>query len=89
MNGKYKAVMVSSYLERPLRSMGQALDDRASRRAPTPAAGYADSHVTGSDSVELLVRLLTENTDQDGALEAPASSSAARRRSPLDRYRAA
>ncbi len=80
MNGKYKAVMVSSYLDRPLRTLTQALDDRASRRAPAPAARYANSHASGPDSIELLVRLSTENTDQDGALD---------QRPPLNRRRAA
>ena len=89
INGKCKVVMVSSYLDRPLRTLEQAVDDRASRRAPTPAARYADSHVSGPDSVELLVRLLTENTDPDGALETPTPAPAAGQRSPLDRYRAA
>ncbi len=75
--------MISSYLERPLRSMDQALADRA--RLAGPSAG---PDATGPGSVELLVRLLTENTDKDGALEAPAFA-AAGQRSPLDRRRAA
>ena len=71
--------MISSYLDRPLRTLEQALDDRASRRAPAPAARYADSDVTGPGSIEPLVRSLPENTDQDGTGQ----------RSPLDRRRAA
>ncbi len=67
--------MVSSYLERPLRTMAQVLEARA-----RPAGA------SGPDSVELLVRLLTENTNQDGAPEAPAPAS---RQSSLDRRRAA
>jgi len=69
-----------------MRSLEQALDDRASRRAPAPAARYADSHVSGPDSVELSAQLSTENASQNGAIEAPA---AAGQRSPLDRRRAA
>ncbi len=85
MNGKCKAVMVSSYLKRPLRSLKQALGDRA--RPAGPRAGF---DVTGLDPVKLLVSLSTENTNHDGAAEASAiDSGAARRRSPLDRYRAA
>ena len=72
--------MVSSYLERPLRSLEQALDDRA-RRAPGAAlARPAGSDSNGSASVELLVRLLSTNTDQSGVVEGPP---------PLDRRRAA
>ena len=84
--------MVSCYLERSLRTLEQALDDRASRRAPAPAARYANSHESGPDSIELLVRLSTETTKQDGAIEAPAPAlapAAAGPRSPLDRDRAA
>ncbi len=81
--------MVSSYLERPLRTLEQALDDRA--RYPGPPAGSpAGLDVTGLDPVEVLVRLLTENTNQGGAIEAPALvPAAAGQRSPLDRYHAA
>jgi hypothetical protein len=79
--------MISSYLERPLRTLEQALADRA--RAPgSRSAQPAGPDLTGPGSVELLVRLLTENTDKDGALEAPAFA-AAGQRSPLDRRRAA
>ncbi len=53
--------MVSSYLELPLRTLEQALADRA--RAP------GGSDITGPGSVELLVRLLSENASQDGALD--------------------
>ncbi len=75
--------MVSSYLEQPLRSLAQALDDRA-------AARDGDYHVSEQGSIELLVSLSTENTNHDGAAEASAiDSGAARRRSPLGRYRAA
>ena len=66
-NGKCKVVMASSYLERPLRTLEQVLDERASRRAPTPAARYADPHISGPDSIELLARALTEDANQDGA----------------------
>ncbi len=96
IDGKCTAVMVSSYLERSLRTLEQALDERASRRAPAPAARYAKSHESGPDSIELLVRLLTETTNRDGAIEAPAPAlahaptpGAADPRSPLDRNRAA
>ncbi len=90
MNGKCTTVMVSSYLERSLRTLEQALDDRASRRAPAPAAQAAHAQVSRPGSIELLVRLLTENTDQDGAIAAPAPTpAAAGQRSPLDRHRAA
>ena len=95
MNGKCKAVMISSYLERPLRTLEKAIEDRAqapgalsARPAVPPAVPPADPDVTGPDSIELLVRLLSENTDQDGAPEA-LSPAAARQRSPLDRFRAA
>ncbi len=72
--------MISSYLEQPLRTLEQALEDRTRRRAPGAATvRSADSDITGAGSIELLVRLLTEDTDQDGA----------RRRSPLHRRRAA
>ncbi len=84
--------MVSSYLQRSLRTLEKAIEDRASRRAPAPAARYANSHESGPDSIELLVLLLTETTQQDGALEAPAPAlapAAAGPRSPLDRDRAA
>ncbi len=60
------AVMISSYLTRPLRTLEQALEDRA-------RPGDPDFDEPGS--VELLVRLLAESTDQQ--------------RSPLDRSRAA
>ena len=92
IDGKCKTVMVSSYLKRSLRTLEQAIEDRASRRAPAPAARHANSHVSGPGSIELLVRLLTENTNQDGAIEAPAPALApvaAGPRSPLDRDRAA
>ncbi len=87
--------MVSSYLTQPLRTLEQALDDRA--RPAGPAAGPpAGPQVTGLDPVELLVRLLTDPTNQDGATEASAPAlapalapAAAGQRSPLDRYRAA
>ncbi len=75
--------MISSYLERPLRTLEQALEDRV-----RPAGPPAGPDLTGLGPVELLVRLLTENTIQDGAIEAPASA-AAGQRSPLDRNRAA
>ncbi len=55
--------MVSSYLELPLRTLEQALADRA-----RPAAPPAGPDLTEPGSVELLVRLLTENTDRDGAI---------------------
>ena len=90
MNGKYSTAMVSSYLERSLRTLEQAIEDRAqapgarAARLPDPPAV---PDVTGLGPVELLVRLLTENTSQDGAIEAPAS--AARQRSPLGGHRAA
>ncbi len=67
--------MVSSYLERPLRTLEQALEDRA-----RPAGPPAGPDLTGPGSVELLVRLLTENTDQDSAID---------QQPPLDRRRAA
>ncbi len=89
--------MVSSYLERSLRTLEQAVEDRAlapgagsarpgDRPGNPPGGAPAGPDVTGLGPVELLVRSLTENTNQDGAIEAPA---AARQRSPLDRYRAA
>ena len=79
--------MVSSYLERPLRSLEQAIEDRLRRPA---AARIVDPNITGSGAVELFVRLLTENADQVGAVEGPAPTSAeTRQRSPLDRRRAA
>ena len=82
--------MASSYLDRPLRTLEQALDDRASRRAPAPAAQDADAQFSAPGSIELLVRLLTENTGRDGAIEAPAlAPAAAGPRSPLHRRRAA
>ncbi len=88
--------MVSAYLKRSLRTLAKAIDDRASRRAPAPAAQYDNSHESGPDSIELLVRLLTETINRDGAIEAPASAlalapapGAAGPRSPLDRNRAA
>ncbi len=74
-NRKCTVVMVSSYLERPLRTVAQVLEARA-----LPAA------TSGPGSVEVLVRLLTEDTNQNGALEAPAP---ANRRPSLDRRRAA
>ncbi len=80
--------MASSYLERPLRTLEQVLDERASRRAPAPAARYADPHVNGPDSIELLARALTEDANRDGAIEAPAPA-AAGQRSPLRRRHAA
>ncbi len=58
--------MISSYLNRPLRTLEQALDDLAQP---------ADPDFNEPGSVELLVRLLAESTDQQ--------------RSPLDRSRAA
>ena len=84
--------MVSFYLERSLRTLEQAIEDRASRRAPAPADRHANSHEGGPDSIELSVRLLSENTNQDGAIEAPAPTlapAAAGQRTPLDRDRAA
>ena len=88
--------MGSAYLERSLRTLETAIEDRASRRAPAPAARYAKSHESGPDSIELLVRSLTETTNRDGAIEAPAPAlapaptpGAAGPRSPLDRNRAA
>ncbi len=57
--------MVSSYLERPLRSMNQVLDEQASRRAPTPGAGYADSHESGPDSAGLSTGSQVENSGQN------------------------
>ncbi len=96
MNEKCTVVMASAYLERSLRTLETAIEDRASRRAPAPAARYANSHESGPDSIELLVRLLTETTNRDGAIEAPAPAlapapapGAAGPRSPLDRNRAA
>ncbi len=80
MNGKYAGVMVSSYLDRPLRTLEQVLDDRASRRTPTQADRYADSHASGPDSVELPARSPAENIDPDGALEAAAGQRPRRRR---------
>jgi hypothetical protein len=79
-NGKYAVVMVSSYLDRPLRTLEQVLDDRASRRTPTQADRYADSHASGPDSVELPARSPAENIDQDGAPEATADQRPRRRR---------
>ncbi len=81
--------MISSYLERPLRTLEQALDDRAQR-----AVLRTGSDLTGPGSVELLVRVLTEKTNHYGALEVPTPTLApayttARQRSPLDRRRAA
>jgi hypothetical protein len=58
--------MISSYLTRPLRTLEQALEDRARP---------VDPDFDEPGSVELLVRLLAESTDQQ--------------RSPLDRSRAA
>jgi hypothetical protein len=84
--------MVSSYLERSLRTLEKALDDRALPRAPAPAARHANFHASGPGSIELLVRLLSENTNQDGAIEAPPPAlapAAAGQRTPLDRIRAA
>ena len=72
--------MISSYLNRPLRTLKQALEDQAQP---------ADPNSDEPGSVELLVRLLAESTDQNSGTEAPASGSADRRRSPLDRNRAA
>ncbi len=75
--------MVSSYLTRPLRTLEQAVDDRARPAGP---------QVTGLGPVELSVRLLTDPTNQDGATEASAPAlapAAAGQRSPMDRYRAA
>ena len=60
--------MVSSYLKLPLRTLEQALDDRAGVPG-TRSAKPAGANLTGPGSVELLVRLLTENTDQDGAID--------------------
>jgi len=61
--------------------MEQALEARARTAGPD---------ATGSNSVESLVRLLTDNVDQDVALEAPAPApGAADQRSSLDRRRAA
>lgn len=81
--------MISSYLERPLRTLEQALEDRAQRAVPPTGPDLA-----GPDSVELLVRLLTENIDQYSAFETPTpgpalAPAAAHQRSPLDRRRAA
>ncbi len=91
--------MVSYYLERSLRTLEKAIEDRAqapgarSARSADPAVGApVGPNVTGLGSVELLVRVLTENTNQDGAIEAPAPTlarAAAGQRSPLDRNRAA
>ncbi len=91
--------MVSSYLTGPLRTLEQALDDRARPAGPSaglPAGPPAGPQVTGLGPVELLVRLLTDPTNQDGATEASAPAlapalapAAAGQRSPLDRYRAA
>ncbi len=91
MNGKCTAVMVSSYLERSLRTLEKAIEDRTQApgaRSAWPADPPAVPDATGLGPVELLVRSLTENTYQDGAIEAPAPA-AARQRSPLDRTRAA
>jgi hypothetical protein len=81
--------MISSYLERPLRTLEQALEDRA--QCAVPPTG---PNLTGLGPVELLVRLLTENIDQYSAFESPTpgpalAPAAARQRSPLDRRRAA
>jgi len=73
--------MASSYLERPLRTLEQVLDERASRRSPTPAARYADPHVSGPDSIELLARALAEDASQDGANPAQALAAAGQRSS--------
>ena len=83
--------MISSYLERSLRTLEKAIEDRA--QAPgalsaRPVDAPAEPDVTGPGSIDLLVRLLTEDTDQDGALEAPSPASA-RKQSPLNRFRAA
>ena len=70
--------MISSYLKRPLRTLEQALEGRAQPRAPgtvtaqpadPPTDPPANPDVTGPGSIELLVRLLTENTDHQGALD--------------------
>lgn len=89
--------MISSYLERPLRTLEQALEDRAQApgaRSAQRAVPPTGPHLAGPDSVELLVRLLTENIDQYSAFETPTpgpalAPAAARQRSPLDRRRAA
>ncbi len=83
--------MVSSYLERSPRTLEKAIEDRA--QAPgalsaRPVDAPAEPDVTGLGPVELMVSSLTENTDQDGALEAPSPASA-RKQSPLNRFRAA
>ncbi len=69
--------MVSSYLKLPLRTLEQALEDRA--QAPSAGSGQPVD-LAGSGSVELLLRLLTENTGQDGAIDS---------QPPLSRRRAA
>jgi hypothetical protein len=56
--------MVSSYLKQPLRTLEQALDDRTRRPA---RARPTNPDITDPDSVALLVRLLSENPDQDSA----------------------
>jgi hypothetical protein len=56
--------MVSSYLEQPLRTLEQALDDRA-RRPTRVRPTHPD--ITDPASVALLVRSLSENADRDGA----------------------
>ncbi len=80
--------MASSYLERPLRTLEQVLDERASRRAPTPAARYADPHISGPDSIELLARALTEDANRDTAIEARAPAAAGQRSSLRSRHAA-
>ena len=89
--------MISSYLERPLRTLEQALVDRAQARvarSAQPASAPAGPDLTGLGPVELVVRLLSENIDQYSAFETPTPGPALapatiRQQSPLDRRRAA
>ena len=80
--------MVSSYLNRPLRTLEQAIDERASRRSPAAAARYADSQECGSDSAESSAVLPTKNTSENGAVEASTAASTGQQ-SPLRPWLAA
>lgn len=78
--------MVSSYLERPLRTLEQALEDRARARTSSGArsAPAADPRASGSGSVELLVYLLSDGARPAGGnadtAAAPEGSRPERRR---------
>ena len=52
--------MASPYLKQPLRTLEQALEDRAQAQAPSAVSAQgADPLGSGSGPVELLVRLLS------------------------------